>query len=330
MRRLRVVRSVGVAVFAIAVAAFAGFGSGASAGATVATGRCGAAAGATIAAVDATVAADIYHNELNGSEVRADLAHVTGAADLLRALARDDRAAVRAATARLVYHPRWHIVRLRVLDRSGRVLADVGGPYVIAPVSRTLRSGAATVGRFVMSVQDDAGVVKLETRFVGDPIAIYVGGRVAVEHGATFPASPPSGPIARLGRVVYSVVRETDNAFPSGSLTLVMLVAQPAPAVAAQPCAAARAGEFGRVAARFARLAVSLPAHYAGYAATVTQYTSALVFVRSGARQLASTGGAGPASLPQNGTINYQGRRWLVYSFAPHAMARVYLLAPAA
>jgi hypothetical protein len=52
------------------------------------------------------------------------------------------------------------------------------------------------------------------------------------------------------------------------------------------------------------------------------------VFVRSGANQLASSGGVGPVSLPQSGSVTYRGRSWTVFSFAPLRAARVYVLAP--
>jgi hypothetical protein len=289
---------------------------------------CGSASTATIAAVDATVARNIYRNELAGREVSFDLAQITGAHDLLAAVTARDPAATLRAVQRIVYHPAWHIVRLRVLDTSGRVLADVGGPYVIAPVPGVLRSGGHVVASFVMSVQDDAGETKLETRFLGDPIGIYVSGRLVAERYGNLPSRPPRGTTSTVGGVSYRAVSETENAFPSGTLTEVILVA-PAPAAAAtRSCAAVRAGEFGRVAERFAELAVSLPQHYPGYATTVSIYTGAMVFVRAGARQLASTGGSGPASLPVRGTIEAGGRKRLVFSFEPAPSTRVYLLVP--
>ena len=84
------------------------------------------------------------------------------------------------------------------------------------------------------------------------------------------------------------------------------------------------------MAARLAVLAPTLTQHYYGYAATVRIYTGAEVFVRDGARQLTSSGGSGPAVLPTSGTVSYQGRSWLVFSFEPSPPTRVYLLiAPA-
>ena len=67
-----------------------------------------------------------------------------------------------------------HIVRLRV-TRGGTVLADVGGPYIIAPVSGLLRVHGRTVARYVLSVQDDLGYVKLETRYIGFPLLLRRG-----------------------------------------------------------------------------------------------------------------------------------------------------------
>ena len=68
--------------------------------------------------------------------------------DLLgRGRGRQSRAPRSRPCKRIVYHPFWHIVRLRVLDASGRVLADFGGPDVIAPVSGTLRSAPGATDR---------------------------------------------------------------------------------------------------------------------------------------------------------------------------------------
>jgi len=46
--------------------------------------------------------------------------------------------------------------------------------------------------------------------------------------------------------------------------------------------------------------------------------------VGASATQLATTGGAGPAVLPTNGTVSYQGTSWLVFSFQPRPSTRVY------
>src|SRR5581483_10510940 len=120
------------------------------------------------------------------------------------------------------------------------------------------------------------------------------------------------------------------RSFPSGTLEEVVLVAPASRGLARQPCTSVRAGEFGRIAERLAALATALTRQYRGYAATVALYTGAALFVRSGARQLASSDGAGPRQIPAAGTVRYRGRAWPVFSFAPRAGTRVYVLAPPA
>ena len=290
---------------------------------------CGSATTATIGAVDVSVVAHIYANELAGAEVGADLQHVTGAADLSAAVAHGSAAGALAATTRIVYHRHWHIVRLRVTDLHGRLLADVGGPYVTAPATGTISAGGHSVGHFVMSVQDDHGVVKLEGRFIGDPAAIYVGSAPVTVYGTvTFPAGVPHAPTVTLAGTTYRVQMQTLAAFPTGTITLVQLVAPPAAGVSAEACAIVRANEYGHVASWLARLASDLPDNYVGYASALHTFSGALVFVRVGSRRLASSGGAGPNTLPASGSVSYEGRTWLVYSFQPSPPARVYLLVP--
>ena len=327
-RSLRRLTAVIVASAPLAAAALFGeTGSPAYAGPAAA---CGTAGVATVAAVDATAATDIYANELSGTEVSFDAAQVTGAADLLSAVAAGNRAAVLRAVTRIVYHPAWHIVRLRVIASSGQILADFGGPYVIAPVAGTLRLRGRGVGRFLMSVQDDTGYTKLETRFIGDPIGIYLAGKLVAERYAALPGAPPAAASLTLAHVAYRVLDETYNAFPSGTLSAVILVPPAGSSLERQPCTQVRSGEFGRIAERIARLAPTIAQHYTGFARTAHLYTGAEIFVRQGSRQIASSAGAGPPSLPTSGTVSYEGRPWLVFSFQPQPSTRVYVLAPPA
>ena len=289
---------------------------------------CGARTQATIAAADSAVAAHIYGNELAGREVNTDIVNVTSSTSLRKAVAADDAAATKAAVLAIIFHPAWHIVRLQVYDRRGKLLSDIGGTWTIAPVAGLLKSGSHTIGRFLMSVQDDTGETKLETRFVGNPIAIYVDGIVVAERFGNFPAALPKSSSLELGSVRYSLVDQTFNAFPTGTLVEVMAVPPPARSLTRLACPAVRAGEFGRVAERLASLATNLPNQYPGYASTVAIYTGIDVFVRSGRRMLGTSGGPGPARPPSSGTVNYAGASWLVYSFMPESGVTVYLLIP--
>ena len=132
------------------------------------------------ARVDAAVMAAVARRELDGSEVAQDRARVAGSAALLAAVAAGNPGSTWLAVHALVYHPLWHIVRLRVSDLAGTVLADIGGPDVASPVSGALTFDGQTIGRYVISVQDDAGVVKLEHNFIGDDAGIYRDGSLIV------------------------------------------------------------------------------------------------------------------------------------------------------
>jgi hypothetical protein len=311
----------------LAIVATAGAVSTASGQSAVA---CGPATTSTLQAVDAMVANNIDRGELSGSETQVDLSHVTGDADLLSALAADNATATARAVARIVYHHFWHIVRLRVLDGTGRLLADVGGPNVIAPVDGVLRSAAgAQIGSFVMSVQDDIGFAKLETRAVGDPIGIYVGGRLVAERGGTFPKLEPVGATVALAGVRYSAQTLTYDAFPSGTLDAVIALAPPTAAQSEQSCGAVVVGEIGRVAERLALRFHPLAASYGNFVEVVHSETGADVVVRIGLRVIAGSGGPGPLTLPRSGTVSYEDRLWSVFTFAPTPPAMVYLLIPA-
>jgi hypothetical protein len=318
-RRRRCVTAAALAA-ALAVA-----GGGAPASAQPA--ECGPATAATLATLDAQFATNIYKGELGGSETQVDLGHVTTAPDLLAAVAAGNVKATVDAVKRIVYHPFWHIVRLRVLDASGKLLADFGGPYVIAPVSGVLRSGGKVIGSFVMSVQDDVGFTKLETHAVGDPIAVYVGGDLVASIGAPFPKAEPAADAGTLvlGGVTYSAQTLVYNAFPSGTLDALLAVPAPTLAQTAEPCATVALGETERVVKRIGARFRPLAALYSNFVETVHADTGAVVVVRIGLRAIAGTA-AGPAALPRSGTVSYEGRQWSVFSFDPTPPARIFVL----
>jgi hypothetical protein len=284
-----------------------------------------AAAPATLSSFDATVANNIYRGELGGSETNVDIGHVTTAPDLLAAVASGNSVATLTAVKRIVYHHFWHIVRLRVLGPSGKLLADFGGPYVIAPVTGTLRLAGNVIGSYVMSVQDDVGFTKLETHAVGDPIAIYVGGRRVTEIGADFPAVEPTVSALALDGAQYGLVTLHYNAFPTGTLDALLAVPQPTIQLQAQSCAAVALGETERVVKRIASRFHPLAARYANFVETVHSETGALVVVRIGLRAIAGVG-PGRVPRPQCGSVVYESRTWSVFSFAPTPPARIFVL----
>jgi len=282
-----------------------------------------ASASAAISAVDVATARRIYMDELHGSETKADIGHITSSQALLSAMAHSNPAAVQAAVHGLVYAPRWHIVRLRVLQ-AGKVLADVGGPYIIAPVTGTLRWHGRTVGSYVMSVQDDVGFVKLVSRFIGTPIDIYRNGSFLVGTLKPSPSTVSNGATVTVAGSTYRAGFMHAGAFPNGSLDLALFTKEPGGASGS--CATVRSAAWGSVAAHIAARFKPLPPHYKDLVNVVRATTNAAAFVRVGAKQLA--GGPGPARLPLSGTVTYRGRSWSVFSFEPVPPARIYVLTP--
>ena len=289
------------------------------------TSPCAAASASTIASVDARAAQGIYTGELHGNEVSEDIAHIKASGALLSALASNDTAAVYAAVHAIVYHPIWHIVRLRVV-KAGRVLADVGGPYIIAPVSGPLTFRGRKVGTYVMSVQDDAGFVKLVTRFIGAPVDLYRSGKFVMGTFQPAPTNPgASSSFTRAGRT-YAVNLQSALAFPSGNLTVALFAAKPSQALAGTSCASVRLAAWGAVAMHIAARVSPLAAHYRALVDIVDGTSGGLVYVRDGSKRIA--GGPGPATLPTHGSVSYAGRSWAVFSWEPVPPARIYFLTP--
>jgi hypothetical protein len=292
---------------------------------TASSTRCGPASAATIAGVDDFVARHIYAAERSGKEARTDVARIAGFGALLAALESSNQSAVYAAVHTIVYTPRWHIVRLRVVQH-GRVLADVGGPDIIAPISGTLRLKGRIVGSFVTSVQDDLGYVKLVSRFVGVPIDLYRGGTFVM--GTLKPPPPPSvsdGESLTVGGRHYRATVLAAAAFPTGALKVALFVPTPASTLAARDCAFVRVAAWGNVAHQIASRFTPLSSHYNDFRDVLQSLSGGLVFVRSGSTRLA---GAGPASIPQRGAVKYRGRTWTVFSWEPTPPVRIYFLTP--
>ncbi len=286
---------------------------------------CGTATAARVASVDATVAARIYNDELRGGETRADMARITSYGPLLSALASNNKPAIQAAVHALVYMPHWHIVRLRV-TRGSRLLADIGGPYIIAPVSGTLRLHGRTVGHYVTSVQDDAGYVKLVTRFIGVRVDLYRSGSFLMGTLAGAGVPPSNGSTVTVGGGDYRVVTLSARAFPTGSLQVALFVPRAVGGLAARSCQAVDVAAWGNVAKHVAARLRPLQTHYQALADLLAAVTGGHVYVRSGSRHLA--GGAGPARLPKAGTVRFAGRTWPVFSWEPVPSQRVYFLTP--
>ncbi len=275
-----------------------------------------------------SVAERIYASEVASSEVSSDKRQIESYEPLLSAVESGDRAAIDAAVHSLVYS-HTHIVRLRV-SRDGELLDDEGGPYILAPVTGTLRSHGRTIGSFAFSVQDDLGYVKLETRFIGAPLVLRgESGQIPVEGLLSpGPASIPDlGPVSYHG-TKYEAYSFAAHAYPSGRLRVSLLLPV-SHALQVQSCVKIKAQEFGTVAQRISRRFQLAPSSLPPYVRLVQTMTHALVYVRAGSRTLAGSTPATPPKLPSSGALRWHGSAYEVTSFqAPSSVGalRVFVL----
>jgi hypothetical protein len=303
---------------------------------------CGAAGSArVIDAIDDGIAHQIYAEELNSSEVTADLNRITSSSALAAAVASGDAQQIQSATLAIVYTPVWHIVRLRVTSPSGQLLADIGGPYILAPVKGQITYAGKTVGDFVMSVQDDKGYKKLVTHITGAQVELYLNGKPLMGTLPRPPASPPHSGTLRVGRLAYNVDSYTVEAFPSGTLQVAVLVPSPTSPVAAMSCPAVKLATDTAIVENVAKgLMVSGHNIYENLPLFLQQaygYTHLPVFVldnRSEEYGVDSLPGSSappaPASLtPKSKLVSYDRSQWLVGAIRPFPPEWIYVLAPA-
>jgi hypothetical protein len=186
-------------------------------------GACAPTAAQTLANVLGPLAVRVYAHETSSHSEQAAVAYIQQSPAFASAVAAGDPAGTRAAIITF-FRSHRHIVRVRAL-RSGRVVDDVGGPYVLAPVSGTLRQRGRVVGSFVTAIQDDAGYVALTRIYTGAQVILRVGTRQVPS--STLDPGPESipdrGSISYGGRR-YEAYSFDGQAFPAGTLRVSLLV----------------------------------------------------------------------------------------------------------
>jgi hypothetical protein len=163
----------------------------------------------------------IYGEERDSSQVSATLSLLEHSTRFEHAVAEGSASATRDAIVGF-FEEHLHVVRVRVTV-GGRLLVDVGGPYVLAPVHGTLRESGRVVGQFEMAIQDDAGYLKLARLFTGAQVLMRVGSRQVMGTLSPGPAQVPArGPVSYGGRN-YEAYSFAAEAFPSGPLRISLL-----------------------------------------------------------------------------------------------------------
>jgi hypothetical protein len=164
----------------------------------------------------------IYQEELHSKDVAATVRHIEGSASFRRAVAAGDPLATRAAIVSF-FGQHIHVVRVRVTI-GDRLLVDLGGPFVLAPVHGVVRSNGRVIGHFAMAIQDDAGYLKLAHLFTGAEVLMRTGAHQVMGTLSPGPASVPARGLVSYGGRSYEAYSFTGEAFPSGPLQLSLLL----------------------------------------------------------------------------------------------------------
>jgi hypothetical protein len=189
---------------------------------------CAATPAETAANAIGAAARRIYSDEQSGGQTKAVVRDFERSRPFQEAVASDDRPATEAAIVAF-FKSTLHVVRVRA-SLGEKLVADVGGPHVLAPVRGDVRDAHGhIVGHFLLSIQDDLGYVILAHRFAGVQVFLSQGGRPLL--GSTSPAPPnlpTHGEVTYRG-VPHRVYSFTAEAFPSGALQVQLLI-PPVPA----------------------------------------------------------------------------------------------------
>ncbi len=190
---------------------------------------CGATPEQTLVKTLSHIASLIYAGEI-GARTQVQVHRIAHDSALLAAVARRDPTATRLAIDAVLNE---HVVRIRV-EAAGKLLADVGGPYVLGPVGGTLRSGGRRIGTFLLSIQDDEGYKRLAERLAGLKVLMYEapahpGGPAQLVKNSLGPSPgtvPASGSYSYHGQD-FQVDTVNATAFPTGPLTIRVLIPIP-------------------------------------------------------------------------------------------------------
>jgi hypothetical protein len=184
---------------------------------------CGHTNAETVANTIGGAAVNIYRDEQSGARARAVVGDFERSRSFQQAVATGDTPATEAAIVAF-FRTRLHVVRVRA-TLGGRLVADVGGPHVLAPTGGRVRDARGrVVGHFLLSVQDDLGYLILSHRFTGAQVLLRQGTRQIMGNLTPGPASVPDrGEVVYRG-VHYQAYSFMAQAFPSGPLRISLLI----------------------------------------------------------------------------------------------------------
>ena len=168
------------------------------------------------------VAERVYYAEHEGSKAELLLGYAERSRAFREAVLAGNAKATRAAIIGF-FRSHLHIVRVRVI-REGKLLVDVGGPHVLAPIPGVIRNARGrVVAHFLMAIQDDLGFEILSRAFTGAQVLMREGTQQVMGTLSPGPVSVPNrGRIVYRG-AAYRVYSFDAEAFPEGGLRISLL-----------------------------------------------------------------------------------------------------------
>jgi hypothetical protein len=165
----------------------------------------------------------IYREEQSGAATRAVVRDFENSRPFQEAVASDNPTATRAAIVKF-FEGTLHVVRVRA-TLGEKLVADVGGAHVLAPIRGDVRNARGrVVGHFLLSVQDDLGYVILAQRFAGVQAFLYEDKQLLLGSAAPAPLSIPKHGEILFDGVLYHTYSFTAEAFPKGPLEVSLLI----------------------------------------------------------------------------------------------------------
>lgn len=168
------------------------------------------------------VAERVYYAEHAGSKAELILGVVERSRAFRKAVLEGNAPATRAAIIGF-FRTHLHVVRVRVIQ-AGRLLVDVGGPHVLAPIPGTIKNAhGRVVARFLLGIQDDLGFTILARAFTGAQTLMRQGTRQVMGTLRPGPASIPDRGRVTYRGTPYQAYSFYAEAFPSGLLRISLL-----------------------------------------------------------------------------------------------------------
>jgi hypothetical protein len=165
----------------------------------------------------------IYGREQSGAATHAVVRDFESSRPFQEAVANDNPIATRAAIVKF-FEGTLHVVRVRV-TLGEKLVADIGGPHVLAPIRGDVRdTQGRVVGHFLLSVQDDLGYLILVQRFAGAQAFLYEDKQLLLGSSSPAPLSIPKHGEMLFDGSRYHTYSFTVEAFPKGPLEVSLLI----------------------------------------------------------------------------------------------------------